>query len=327
MNQILSFQTSANGRKILLNYVKTLCKLLIVFAVVIIVKSSWDLYNNLHRKLNIDTPELVGYRVAEKTRFEIKSTVGIKEIAYKWRGNDDSQDSKESIIKKNGEFETSFEINNRFGINNLMVRIVDSKGYSIKYDDIKIVYGIDDDESPIQEEINENPNENTSVNDSIQPTISLEAETECVVITATDNVKMSHVVYRWNDEEEYTVEELSEDEKSIVARIEAKKGDNVLNVKAIDENGNVKEISRKIRGTDGPEFSVNRDEDKIIANITGKFGLTKIEYNFNGEEKVIDNIEGTTYELTFDLIDGENLLCINAYEGNVKSVYKGKTNK
>ena len=64
-------------------------------------------------------------------------------------------------------------------------------------------------------------------------------------------------------------------------------------------------------------------EDKIKNDIN----ITKIEYNFNGEEKTIDNINQKEYQLKLDLIDGTNYVIVNAYNQNNKSEYKGKTTK
>ena len=117
------------------------------------------------------------------------------------------------------------------------------------------------------------------------------------------------------------------DEKTLNARIDAIKGNNKIKIKAYDKAGNVKELEKEVHGTDGPKITVKKDSGKIIVNVTDEFELTKIEYNFNNAEKTIDNIEGTTYEFSLDLQDGENFIIVNAYEGNVKTEYKGKTTK
>ena len=53
----------------------------------------------------------------------------------------------------------------------------------------------------------------------------------------------------------------------------------------------------------------------------------EIIYNFNGQEKTIDNINQKEYQLKLDLIDGTNYVIVNAYNQNNKSEYKGKTTK
>ena len=169
--------------------------------------------------------------------------------------------------------------------------------------------------------------ETAVANDKTEPMISLSSEKGKVIITASDDVLMSNVVYSWNGGEETTVTGLSDDEKSLVAKIDALKGDNKIKVKAYDKAGNVKEIEKDVHGTDGPQISVKKDDGKLYINVSDEYGITKIEYNFNNDIKTIENIEGTTYDLTLDLIDGENFIIIDAYEGTVKTEYKGKTTK
>lgn len=328
MNQILSFQNTANGRKILLKNTRNLGIFLILFALVLIIEGSWNLHTNLNKKSDVDKPIVVGQRSADKTIFNVKSNIGVQKIIYMWNNGE------ESIIEKNGEKETIFEIENRIGINELIIKIVDSNGNTITYDNIKIVYeeGEEDDGlgAPDEEQNQEKENvdwETAVASDKIPPTVTLTAEKGKVVITASDDVRMSHVVYSWNNGDETTVTGLSEDEKSLSARIDCLKGDNKIKIKAYDKAGNVKEIEKDVHGTDGPKIVVKKDEGKILVNVTDEYGITKIEYNFNGEEKTIDNIEGTSYDITLDLQDGENYVIINAYEGNVKTEYKGKTTK
>lgn len=331
MNQILSFQNSANGRRIIQNNLKYLCVLLIIFALVMIGEGGWRLHTNLNKKVNVDKPILVGHRNLNKTIFNIKADNGVQKIIYKWISDDESIVNEESTIEKAGEKETSFEIDNRIGVNYLSIKIIDSIGNTIVYNDVKIVYDEEEVISPITEP---NPSEGQSweelvANDKVQPTIELSAEKGKVVINAKDNVKMSYITYKWNDGEETKITGLSEDEKSVIASIDAMKGNNVLKVKAVDKAGNIKEFEKEVHGTDGPQISVKKDQEagKIIADITDEYGITKIEYNFNNEQKTIDNIEGTSYTLELDLIDGDNFIIIHAYEGNVKSEYKGKTTK
>ena len=169
--------------------------------------------------------------------------------------------------------------------------------------------------------------ETAVANDKIEPMVSLSSEKGKVIITASDDVLMSNVVYSWNGGEETTVTGLSDDEKSLVAKIDALKGDNKIKVKAYDKAGNVKEIEKDVHGTDGPQISVKKDDGKLYINVSDEYGITKIEYNFNNDIKTIENIEGTTYDFTLDLIDGENFIIIDAYEGTVKTEYKGKTTK
>ena len=199
------------------------------------------------------------------------------------------------------------------------LEIVDSEGNQIKYDPIKISYeNTSEDGENWQVAVN---------NDKTEPIVSLGAKKGKVTINASDNVRMSYVTYSWNGGEETKITGLSEDEKSLSAEIDVLKGDNKLIVRAYDVAGNVATVEKDVHGTDGPEIKVKKENDEIVINVEDQFGITKIYYNFNGEEKTIENINEKTYEIRLKLIDGENYVIIEAYENNVKNEYKGKTTK
>ncbi|MBR2744709.1 MAG: hypothetical protein IKE01_05400 [Clostridia bacterium] len=323
MNQILSFQTSAGGRKILFKNTKNLCIFLIIFAIALICSGGYRLYVNINKEADIAKPVIVGHINGNKTTFNIKSNIGLQKIIYAWNNGEDC------VITSAGEHEKNIEIDNRIGVNELKLKIIDSDNNTITYDNIKIVY--DEDSSML---INDDNQQNQTIsleealkNDKTPPVISLSAETATVVVDAIDDLKMSYILYSWNGGEETKVTGLSEDERTLTAKIDALKGYNKIKIKAYDLAGNVKEIEKEVHGTGGPKIAVTREDDQIVVNVTSEYGITKIEYDFNEEVKTIDNIEGNTYELRLDLVDGVNYIVMSAYEGSVKAEYKGKTTK
>lgn len=323
MNQILSFKSTENGRKILMNNTKHLCIFLIIFSIILIGEGSWRLYTNLNKNVYVARPEITGTINIDKTIFNVKSEVGIQKIVYSWNGG------VETTISKSGENNFNFEVGNPIGVNELELKTVDINGGTVIYNNIKIVYDEDDGLGVAEEDnpIEVGDLETAIANDKKEPEVTLSSEKGKVVINALDNIKMSYVMYSWNDGEEVKVTGLSDDEKTLSAKIDALKGDNKIKIKAYDMAGNCKEIEKDVHGTDGPKISVKKNDGKLIISVTDEYKITKIEYNFNNEEKTIDNIEGNTYEFTLDLKDGDNFIIINAYEGSVKSEYKGKTKK
>ncbi|MBQ3409492.1 MAG: hypothetical protein IJH12_09855 [Clostridia bacterium] len=326
MNQILSFKNTENGKKILEKNTKHLCIFLILFALVLVGEGAWKLHANLNKKVNVIKPEIIGYIQSGKTLFNVKSEIGVERIIYAWNNGE------ETTIDKTGEKEFSFEVNNPIGVNELSLKSVGVDGSTVVYNNIKVVYDEEEDDGLGEPEEVDAPTEivdkeEAIENDKNEPTISLTAEPGKVVITASDDIMMSYVVYSWNGGEEVKITGLSEDEKTLRAKIDALKGDNKLKIKAFDKAGNVKEFEKEVHGTDGPEIIVKKDEGKIKVTVNDEFGISKIEYNFNNEETTIDNIEGTTYEKDFEMQEGENFIIVYAYEGNVKTEYKGKTTK
>lgn len=323
MNQILMFRNTENSQRIIKTNAKHLCIYLILFALILVGEGGWKLYTNLKKEVYVSKPEITGNIDLDKTVFNVKSEVGIKKITYAWNNGE------ETTINKSGEKEFSFEVNNPIGVNELALKSYAVDGSTVTYDTIKIVYDEPDDEfggpdAGIPQEVDKK----TAIeNDKNPPTISLTAEPGKVIITVSDDVMMDYVAYSWNDGEEVRITGLSADEKTLSAKIDALKGDNKLKVKAYDKAGNVKEFEKDVHGTDGPEISVTKNDTQLMIKVTDEYEITKIEYNFNNEEKTIENIEGNTYEFALDLVDGENFIIVKAYEGNVKKEYKGKTTK
>ena len=86
-------------------------------------------------------------------------------------------------------------------------------------------------------------------------------------------------------------------------------------------------FTKENTNTSAPTIKALKDNNQIIINVNDESNITKITYNFNGEEKTIDNINKKEYQLKLDLIDGTNYIIVNAYNQNNKSEYKGKTTK
>ncbi|MBR2705008.1 MAG: hypothetical protein IKE91_06035 [Clostridia bacterium] len=290
---------------------------------ILVGEGGWKLYTNLNKQVDVIKPEITGKIESDKTVFNVKSEIGIKKIVYAWNNGE------ETVIAKSGEKEFSFDVNNPIGVNELSIKSYAVDGSTVTYDTIKIVYDEPDDQfggpdANIPPEVDKK----TAIeNDKNEPVVSLTAEPGKVIITATDDVMMDYVTYSWNGGEEVKITGLSADEKTLSAKVDALKGNNKIKVKAYDKAGNLKEVEKDVHGTDGPTITVTKNETQIMVKVTDEYEITKIEYNFNNEEKTIENIEGNTYEFNLDLKDGENFIIIKAYEGNIKKEYKGKTTK
>jgi hypothetical protein len=312
MNQILSFQTAKSSKEQIKKIIKFFSIFIILFSLVLIVEGVFrykELKNNT--KVRIDTPDISVEKNDGIVGLTINSKIGINEITYYW--NDGLPDT----IKQNGENEVYIERDIPTGTNELYLEIIDSQGNTIKYDPIKIVY---DEETTDDEDW-----EVAVTKDSTKPTVTLNSANGKITINASDNVKMSYITYSWNGEEETKVTGLSDDEKSLTADIEVPKGNNKLTVKAYDKADNETILEKDVIGVNGPSISVVKENNQIIVNVEDELGITKITYNFNGEEKTIEDINETSYEFKLDLVDGENYIIVDAYNSNAKNEYKGKT--
>lgn len=317
MNQILSFQTIGNSKIQLKKVIRFFSIFIILFALILVIEGSFGYYKNKNKKVIIkETPDINIQRDNGTTILNITSNIGVQKVIYSW--NDGIEDSVEEGGKNNVEV----KIPTTIGTNNLNIKIIDSNGNTIIYDPVKISY---------EENQEENVNwEEAIKNDKTKPKISIESVKGKIVITATDDVKMSYITYSWNGEEENKITGLSEDEKTLTTEIDStnvKKGTNKLIVKAYDKAGNVETVEKEVQGANGSEIQVNQENGELVINVKNDINITKIEYNFNGEEKTIDNINQKEYTFKLQMKDGENKISISAYADSLKSDYQNTFTK
>lgn len=317
MNQILSFQTIENSKIQLKKVIRFFSIFIILFALILIIEGSFGFYKNKNKKVIIkETPNINIQRDNGTTILNITSNIGVQKVIYSW--NDGIEDSVEEGGKNNVEV----KIPTTIGTNNLNIKIIDSDGNTIAYDPVKISY---------EENQEENINwEEAIKTDKTKPKISIESVKGKIVITATDDVKMSYVTYSWNGEEENKITGLSEDEKTLTTEIDltnVKKGTNKLIVKAYDKAGNVETVEKEVQGANGSEIKVSQENGELVINVKNDINITKIEYNFNGEEKTIDNINQKEYTFKLQMKDGENKISISAYADALKSDYQNTFTK
>ena len=317
MNQILSFQTIGNSKIQLKKVIRFFSIFIILFALILVIEGSFGYYKNKNKKVVIkETPDINIQRDNGTTILNITSNIGVQKVIYSW--NDGIEDSVEEGGKNNVEV----KIPTTIGTNDLNIKIIDSNGNTIVYDPVKISY---------EENQEENVNwEEAIKTDKTKPKISIESVKGKIVITATDDVKMSYVTYSWNEEEENKITGLSENEKTLTTEIDStnvKKGINKLIVKAYDKAGNVETVEKEVQGANGSEIKVNQENGELVVNVKNDINITKIEYNFNGEEKTIDNINQKEYTFKLQMKDGENKISISAYADALKSDYQNTFTK
>lgn len=317
MNQILSFQTIGNSKIQLKKVIRFFSIFIILFALILVIEGSFGYYKNKNKKVIIkETPDINIQRDNGTTILNITSNIGVQKVIYSW--NDGIEDSVEEGGKNNVEV----KIPTTIGTNDLNIKIIDSNGNTIVYNPVKISY---------EENQEENVNwEEAIKTDKTKPKVSIESVKGKIVITATDDVKMSYVTYSWNGEEENKITGLSDDEKTLTTEIDStnvKKGTNKLIVKAYDKAGNVETVEKEVQGANGSEIKVNQENGELVVNVKNDINITKIEYNFNGEEKTIDNINQKEYTFKLQMKDGENKISISAYADALKSDYQNTFTK
>ena len=132
-------------------------------------------------------------------------------------------------------------------------------------------------------------------------------------ITATDETELDFLTYRWNDEDETTVEPNDVNSKKIEVEIDIKTGTNNLTITAVDKNNNNESLVEVFEGLLQPKIEVvlAEDKSKLIIRTTHDSGISKIEYTLNDKPYAAVLEEGPT-EVSFEqpLEQGNNIIIL-----------------
>ncbi len=281
---------------------------ILVFAILIIGVYAYKISKNKNKEEQpIGKPELSLEETENEVKIIAKSEIGINKIIYTW--NDD--EPKEVEMNGRTDHEESIEVPE--GENSLKVKVIDQNGEEIETS--KDFYREEDKEKPKIE------TDETIGNGKVK-------------ITATDeNNTLKYITYKWNDEQETTIEAEDESQTLIETTIDVKRGKNTLKITAV--NGLAKEatVEKIFNGVNNPVFEVTRDKNKLYMKITHDMGFKKIEFTVNGQEYVYDenfsgyNPEQKEISYKFDLKTGENTVIIHAISTeDTEDTYRGKCN-
>lgn len=151
--------------------------------------------------------------------------------------------------------------------------------------------------------------------DRIEPEINVVIQgNKKMIITATDETEISKLIYTINGGQEVEVSERT-DKKTIREEIEFVEGRNMIKISAVDKANNTG--SREIDAYSGKptiEFTAEPDFSKIYVKVAYPGGISKIEYDFNGEkhEEEFKNMSDE-YEIELDSVEGHNVIYVKVY--------------
>ena len=284
-------------------------KIITFFGVVIIVFGlaiggvyTYKAYNkNKGKEVVVSKPQLSLEETDEFVAIVAKSEIGISKIIYRWN------DEEEKEIETHGRTSYQEKIDIPKGNNTFSVKIIDQN----------------------------NQEEETSKSffrDKEKPVIETAiVENAKLKITATDEVAMGYITYRWNDEEDIKVDVQNEEDKTIEITIDVKRGKNTLSITAVDGATNKEEIEKNFNGVNKPIIEVSKSGKELYMKMSHDMGFEKIEFSVNGEiytyDKNFSGYDATQKEIEykFELKEGENIVIIIAVstEGT-EATYKGK---
>ena len=279
---------------------------ILVFAIIIIGIYVFKMSKDDKKEKDIEKPRVSLEESGNQVKIIAKADAGINKIIYTWNDEDEIE------VEMNGRTKHEEALEIPEGQNTLKVTVIDEN----------------DDEIETSKEF--------FVEETEKPTIELDETIGSgkVKITATDeNSGIKYITYKWNDEEEITVQAEQENQTTIETIIDVKRGKNTLKITAINGSAKTETIEKIYEGVNNPIIEVTRDGNTIYMKITHDIGFEKITYTVNGQEYIYDenfagyNAETKEISYKYDLIEGENTVIINAIsvEGT-EATYRGKCN-
>lgn len=245
-------------------------------------------------------PILTVESVKGKIVITAKDDVKMSYVTYSWNGEEESKVTGLSDDEKSLTTEIDSR-NVKKGNNKLVVKAYDKAG------------NVETVEKDVQ---------GTSGSE-----IQANQENDEIVVKVKNDINITKIVYTFNGEEK-TIDNINKNEYEF--RLQLKDGENKISISAYADSlksDYENTFTKKTYGTNGPKINALRDGNEIMINITDENNITKVTYNFNGEEKTIDNVNKKEYQLKLNLVDGNNYIIVDAYNQNDKSQYKGKTTK
>lgn len=263
-----------------------------IFGILLVGVGGYSIYKGQSNQKdeNIEPTISIENKTDNTIMLKITHKKNIDRVEYNWNNNE-----KIVVNGNNGKY-LEKEINIPSGTNTLHVLVVDVDGKEMTYEK--------------QYELESN--------------IDIEVSGNKIRITSEGDKTISYMTYRWDEEEEKTIQING---TSVDEEIEAIKGLHTLTVILVDEDNNTDTKQQKINGVSKPKIVMGIDEQKehFVIQASDEEKLSKIEFILNKEEnqKYVLNLENKDlkeiqYRLPDDLKlkDGENIIEVTVYNSS-----------
>ena len=258
MNQILY---TSNGKPSGPLPIKSVAKFfaiaLIVFGVIFFGEASYALFSvNGGNNADLDTsaPEIHFAKDGNVASVSITHNKGINMVKYYWN---DEEANIERLDSQHDFIIDSLDIPS--GVNTLYVEALDVNGRSSKMSYEYIYDGIAIDLSV--------------VNNSDMK------------IVASDVTGMSYMTYRWNSDEEITVDPNSEGDISIEKTSEIPSGLNTLYITAVNSDNVTFSKKQEVKGNKRPEIEFYIMDSELYIDVTDEEGVDTVVFKVNAEDE------------------------------------------
>lgn len=293
MNQILYVQKEKKkGSTIEINKIILFFSIsIIVFGLVILGEGVYGAYKNgeMRQVIENTTPTIALDREGQQLKISLSHIRELKTLTYNWNNDEDTAmeidvTGKSSIVQR---------IELPAGENEFNITAIDVNGKTTNL--TKAFYM-------------------ETGRDITKPQIDISVVgNQYIKILATDEKALSYITYRWNDEEETTIQASMEDSGKIEVNVDILRGKNTLTVIAVDSSNNAVSKEAIFEGRVKPTIEVWVEGNKL--NIVGKHegGVQKIEYTINGQTHTIQNEIGPEMKAEHELSAGYNRVSITVY--------------
>lgn len=294
MNQILFIQDKTRSnpqdtKKIVLFFAITL----IVFGLILSGQGVYAMYQN-HADQQLQQPKIgSGSATIDLTQTEdssvqitVNSNTVIADLIYTWEGQ------AAQTIAGNGQTTMQETIALPVGTNTLTVKVIDVDGnQSIQTG----TYTLSADKPDIR--------------------LFLVGNTK-IKISVTSNVDLANITYKWNSEQEQSIDMTPYTDKKIFEQeIDIPTGQNTLVVTATDVNNLSSDRSLNTEGKKLPEIKPVIQGDYLYFEVTADEVIKQVDFEFNGQAYVIkSDVIGNSKKATYrvQLKKGMNHLKIKA---------------
>ena len=311
MNQILSMQqsqmSSSNGSKQkkpkkekqinygrpsnkanIVSISRVFCVLIILFGLVLIGDATYGIVSS--KPTLKDTINVTANAIGSDVTIKAVGSMPIQRLTYKWG------QGEEIVIQGNGTVELEAVTQIPRGNNILNMTVIDYYGNKAEFQ---------------KQYINEQ-------DDSSKPSIEISVSGNMLNIIATDETEMSYLTYSWNNETptRVNIDSNATDKRELRTSIEVQRGENTLDIVAVDVDGNTATRTENIKGANKPTFEVSADGTNLIINAKDDEGINKIEITVDGavSETEPDNIK--ELQATLPITPGDHTVTIKVTNVN-----------
>lgn len=265
--------------------------IIMVFGLTLAGQGSYALYKDIDDRKPENIPYVTIGRVNDKAIVQISSNIEISKLVYSWNNG---EESAIPIGSTNAREEITL-----LGYDSILnLTIEDMNGKRVKFQKQYLLTGVD----------------------ITKPVVEIETKdgNDKMKIVAKDETGIAYITYQWEDGEPVTVNADQQGQTEMIVQVPLTVGLKKIKIIAVDTNGNIEEIERKITtSTSRPKMTLRRNKQKISIEIEDKDGIKSIKANLNGEEYEITNVNRKKVKVGYlYLREGNNTISVEVTNVN-----------